>query len=334
MGRLNCGFGVVRTRNNGGFSDYHGLQAEFRANNMFKQLTIRTGFTWSKTLDNVSEIFATGTAGNTLFASQNPFQTGDAERSISGLDIPRAWTILFNEQLPFFREQHGWMGHMLGGWAISADYLLGSGQSYTPQQAFAEALSQSPFGNVYDTGFVGAFVGVDSARAFRGSSNAPANAVGVFAHDACSATVLACPAAVSTALNALPANQLVSLNALNSGGSFGIVNVTNNDVRYIMNTGTAQTIFGTPFGNSPRNSARDAISNIANASMFKTFNLGEHAKFEMHVTLNNAFNHYNFTSIDPSLEDAGVGKFGQDFANPSVTSASGRTVWVGGRVTF
>ena len=118
VGRLNCGLGVVRTRNNGGFSDYHGLQVEFRANNMFKQLTMRTGFTWSKTLDNVSEIFATGTAGNTLFASQNPFQTGDAERSISGLDIPKAWTILFTEQIPFFREQHGLLGHMLGGWSI------------------------------------------------------------------------------------------------------------------------------------------------------------------------------------------------------------------------
>ena len=94
MGRVNCGLGVVRTRNNGGFSDYHALQTEFRANNLFKQLTMRAGYTYSKNLDNVSEIFATGTAGNTLFASQNPFQTGDAERSISGLNIPKALTIL------------------------------------------------------------------------------------------------------------------------------------------------------------------------------------------------------------------------------------------------
>jgi hypothetical protein len=332
VGRLNCGLGVVRTRNNGGFSDYHGLQVEFRANNMFKQLTMRTGFTWSKTLDNVSEIFATGTAGNTLFASQNPFQTGDAERSISGLDIPKAWTILFTEQLPFFREQHGWMGHMLGGWSISADYLLSSGQSYTPQQGNAEALSQSKFGNVYDSAYVGAFVGVDSARPFRGNDSAPANSVGVFAHDACTATAAACASALATALNALPATQLVSLNALNSSST--IVGVTNNDVRYIMNTGTAQTVFGTPFGNTPRNSARDAISNIANASIFKTFNLGEHAKFDLHLTMNNALNHFNFTSINPNLENAGVGTFGNDFANPSVTSASGRTVWIGGRVTF
>ena len=103
VGRLSCGFGVVRTRNNGGFSDYHGVQVEFRAANLFKQLFIRSGYTFSKNLDNVSEIFATGTAGNTLFAAQNPFQTGGAERSISGLDIPNVWTVQFTEQLPFFK---------------------------------------------------------------------------------------------------------------------------------------------------------------------------------------------------------------------------------------
>jgi hypothetical protein len=357
VGRLNCGFGVVRTRNNGGFSDYHGLQVEFRANNMFKQLTMRTGFTWSKTLDNVSEIFATGTAGNTLFASQNPFQTGNAERSISGLDIPKAWTILFNEQLPFFREQHGWMGHMLGGWAISADYLLASGQAYTPQQANAEALLTSAF-NYYDSGFVGAFVGVDSARPFFGSSAAPANTVGIYASDACRAYFGVTPSATSTRAicntNFTPANALLSMNALNSNPTTGatgflanpltasgsavagavVPTINQNQVRFIINGAVAQSVFGTPFGNVPRNPSRDAIGNIANASIFKNFKLGEHAKFDMHITLNNAFNHFNFTSVDPSLEDAGIGKFGQDFANPSITSAAGRTVWIGGRVTF
>jgi len=41
---------VVRLRNNGGFSNYNGFQAEFRANNLFKQLTIRAGYTFSKNL--------------------------------------------------------------------------------------------------------------------------------------------------------------------------------------------------------------------------------------------------------------------------------------------
>lgn len=339
VGRLACGLGVVRSRNNSGFSDYNGLQLEFRANNLFKQLTVRTGYTWSKTLDNVSEIFSTGTAGNTLFAAQNPFQTGGPERSISGLNIPHAWTILFNEQVPVFKEQRGLVGHILGGWSISADYILASGQPYTPLQGRGEALN-SPFGDVFDVGFVNAFVGSDSARPFFGNINAPENAVGAFAHDACGANAFGCTAAIVSALNALPAGQLVSVNALNHTDPVtgalaqSIVPVTQNDVHFIVNTATAQTLFGTPFGNVPRNPLRDAKSNLANASIYKTFRLGEHANFEMHLTMNNAFNHFNFGSVVPNIEFAGVGQFGADFANPAVTGASGRTVWLGGKVSF
>jgi hypothetical protein len=290
----------------------------------------------------VSEIFATGTAGNTLFAAQNPFQTNGAERSISGLDIPKAWTILFTEQIPFFREQHGWMGHMLGGWSISADYLLGSGQSYTPAQNGESAGGK--FGDVFDLGFVNAFVG-DSARPFYGNPNAPDNTVGMFAGDAC-AFKSSFPGLNTAGRNALcafsgasaaNANSLISVNQLNSGcvgTSCGVTPITANDVKFIINSKIAQQTFGTPFGNVSRNAQRDAISNIANASIFKTFNLGEHAKFDMHLTMNNAFNHFNFTSINPNMENAGAGTFGTDFANPSVTSAAGRTVWIGGRVTF
>src|SRR6266567_6643522 len=116
IGRANCNLGITRTRNNGGYSGYDGLQTEFRANNLFKQLTIRSAFTWSKTLDNVSEIFSTGAGANSTAWAQNPFNTTTAEHSFSGLDIPHQWTILFSEELPFFKEQRGMVGHLLGGW--------------------------------------------------------------------------------------------------------------------------------------------------------------------------------------------------------------------------
>ncbi|HWF05266.1 MAG TPA: hypothetical protein VHA06_16385, partial [Candidatus Angelobacter sp.] len=205
------------------------------------------------------------------------------------------------------------------------------GQPYTPEQGNAEALLGSPFGNVYDTGWVSAFVGIDVARPFAGSSSAAANTVGAFAHDACGATAVACSTANRTALAALPVNQLVSINSLNNGT---ITTITNSQVRYIMNTASAQTIFGTPFGNVSRNPASDAISNIVNFSVYKNMKLGEHATFEMHATALNAFNHFNFGSVVPNLEFAGVGSFGADFANPNVTAASGRTLFVGGVVRF
>src|SRR5947209_3317311 len=48
VGRVHCGTGVVRLRQNSAYSDYNAVQTEFRANNMFQQLTMRTGYTWSK----------------------------------------------------------------------------------------------------------------------------------------------------------------------------------------------------------------------------------------------------------------------------------------------
>ncbi|HJT53670.1 MAG TPA: hypothetical protein VJ848_07445, partial [Candidatus Angelobacter sp.] len=109
---------------------------------------------------------------------------------------------------------------------------------------------------------------------------------------------------------------------------------TQNDVHFIINSATAQTLFGTPFGNVPRNPLRDAKSNLANASIYKNFRLGEHTNFEMHLTMNNAFNHFNFGSVVPNIEFAGVGQFGAYFANPAVTGANGRTVWIGGKLSF
>ncbi|HEX9223940.1 MAG TPA: TonB-dependent receptor [Candidatus Acidoferrales bacterium] len=330
VGRVSCGLGVARSRKNGAFSDYQAAQFELRATNLFKQLTVRAGYTYSKTLDNASEIFATGGAGNTLFAAQNPFQTGGAERSISGIDFPNLTTVEFIEYLPFLKSQHGFIGHAVGGWGFSGDYIWGSGQPFTPVQNFAEALSTGA-ANYYDSAFVAAFVGVDTARPFFGSLSAPGNTVGVFAHQACLSVTVTCSPANAAALTALPATQLVSLNSLNNGS---VVAVTSNDVRFIMNTATAQAVFGTPFGNVPRNPLRDAITNIANFSVFKQFKFNERSNFEIRATALNAFNHFNFTNVDVGLEDAGLANFGQGFANPRLFTAAGRTLLVGGRLTW
>jgi hypothetical protein len=331
VGRVNCGAGAVRSRTNTGFSDYNGLQLEFRATNLFKQLTVRTGYTWSKTTDNASEIFSTGTAGNTVAISQNPLDFSKAEHGTSGLDFPQRWTITFTEQVPFFKEQRGLVGHLLGGWAFAAGYQLGSGQTWTPAQV-TEATATG--GNFYDTAFFGAFFGSEPARPFAGSPNAPVNAVGIFAGDACTLFGTGCAA---------PANQLISMTALgqsclNNNNKVpvpcNVMNVTTNDVRFIMNTGIAQTLFGTPFGNVARNTVRDAITNLVNLSVYKRFKISERTAFEIHATALNALNHFNFASVDPFLQDAGQNQSGNGFGDPSLTGANGRRLILGGKFTF
>jgi hypothetical protein len=331
-GRVNCNEGVVRTRSNTGFSNYNALQAEFRANNMFKQLTLRTSYTFSKTMDNVSEIFSTLGGGNTSFAAQNPANqvNGPGEYSISGLNFPNQWSILLTEQLPFFKEQHGLAGHVLGGWAISANYLVASGQPYTPIQA-TELAALTANGDYYDANYIANFVGFDSAHPFLGNLHAPSTAVGIFAGDACAlfGDAGSC---------GQPANTLLSFNSLNTTGT--VQTVTNQQVRFIMNGSTAQGIFGTPFGNTPRNPVTNAISNIGNLSVFKNIKLGEHANFEFHTTFLNVLNHSNYASVDPILEDAGLTGaftgFGDPTQTPSVNNGAPptRRIIFGGKLTF
>jgi len=350
IGREFCDKGITRTRTNGGFSRYNALQTEFRANNLFKQLTVRSAYTWSKNLDNVSEIFSTFGGGNTTTWAQNPFNTGRGDYSFSGLDIPHQWTILFTEQLPFFKEQHGLVGHVLGGWALSANYILASGQRYTPVQAvsafltncFSDFITGAAPTNPFDAitgggtspaaihsgcggGFLGSFVGFDTARPFLGNLSAPQTSVGMYAGDACflfsfSGTDPLCTGNPS---------QLISLTAVGKSGcetnslvDCPFVAVTKDQVRFIANTAIAQSVFGTPFGNMPRNLPVDAISNFASFAVSKKFKISEKTSFEFRMTMQNVFNHPNFASVDPFLEDAGLHTSGTGFGDPTVTNST------------
>ena len=312
LGRADCSKGLVLERNNGGFSNYHGVQAEYRANNLFKQLGVRAAYTYSRTLDNVSEIFSSGVAGTTLAFAQNPWDTGRGEYSFSGLDIPHQFSIAATEQLPFFKAQHGFTGHVLGGWSVSANYIWASGQRYTPVQTFAEAALTAPSDN-YDFTWLANNVGVDLARPFVGNVNAPSASVGIFAGDACGFFGSSC---------SFPANQLLTFSQDVQSGIDGTP-VQQNAVRYIINASTAQSIFGTPFG-ARRNLSQDAVSNIANLALFKNIKLNERASLEFNTTFQNVFNHPNFQSIDPNIEDAGLTPSQQapfvGFADPSVTN--------------
>jgi hypothetical protein len=318
IGRAQCGNGVLRQRTNTGFSHYNALQAEVRTNNIFNQLTTRIGYTFSKTSDNVSEIFSTFAGGNTIAFPQNPTQPVLGEYSFSGLDYPNTFyaTAVWSPQ--YFKQQHGW-GTFLGGWSLSGNYLFQTGQRYTPAQASELAVATAA-GNFYDSAFIGAFVGADIARPFVGNLSAPQTSVGIFGGDACAlfgvtGTEPICSPAI--------ASQLISVNAINKGGpNAAPVFVNSNQVRFIMNGGTAQSIFGTPFGNMPRNIVQDARSNIFNAAVFKNFKITERTAFEFRFSVVNVFNHPNFQSIDPFVEDAG--NFGplNGFGNPQVSNTS------------
>lgn len=331
IGRINCNEGVLLSRNNSGFSNYNSLQTEFRANNLFHQLTMRVGYTFSKALDNSSEIFSTFGGGTTFAISQNPLNINQQEYSLSGLDIPHQFSASVVEDLPFFKQQHGVIGHMLGGWSLSGSYVLESGQPFTPETIVFSQLTEA--GDFFDSAFDNQFnSGVAPARPFMGNMSAPADSVGIFAGDACALFGAGC---------GLSSTQLVSLNALNAKTP-SVVQVSKQQVRYIANTGVAQSVFGTPFGNAPRNIGRDAPLNYLNFSTVKKVKFNERASFEFRFTMLNALNHANFSTVNPFIENAGNTNFGNAFAVPQLTGdsipgsnlAASRRIYFGGTFRF
>jgi hypothetical protein len=310
LGRVDCNRGVVRRRTNTAYSDYNSLQLELRGNQIRHQLTLRAGYTFSKTTDNASEIFSTFGGGNSQAFSQSQVNFTGTEHGNSGLDFPHTFFVAFTEELPMFRAQHGIIGHILGGWAVAGSYYISSGQPYTPVQ-----FALNGGGPDYDNAFVAAFYGtVDQAlRPFAANPAAPVNQVGIYAGD-----ILGCDNVATVCPTGITPTTLISLNQFNIDGS--AKPVTNKDVRFIANTATANTVFNSPFGNVGRNVLRDSWTNIGNFTLFKSVTIRENLKAQFHATMQNVFNHPNYFSIDPFLDDAGFHSEGNGFADPTVFS--------------
>jgi hypothetical protein len=215
---------------------------------------------------------------------------------------------------------------------MCGSYIWESGQAFTPiDSTFANpsANGGTANGDFFDANFINQF-GSSPARPFLGSNSAPVDSVGIFQGDACAEFVLASQQATAPLCAGGLGNQtLISLNGINQAQSNGVLSnaitptaVSNKQVRYIANTGIAETIFGTPFGNAPRNIGRDAPLNYLNASVTKRIKFNERASFELRFSALNALNHANFATVDPNIESAGTGNFGGAFAIPQLTGDS------------
>lgn len=331
LGRVNCNEGVIRQRTNSAYSDYHGVEVELRTNNLWHQLTARANYTYSKTTDNADEIFGTFGTGSGIAFAQNPLNFRGAEHGLSGLDFPHQLNLLVTEELPFFRGQHSYVGHVLGGWAVAAGWHLASGQPYTASQIFLAQGSGSPY---IDTAFNSAFAGFGTGdggiRPFIGSNSAFVGQIGMYAGDACNYASVGC---------GLPANQLISLNSINTNPNDAVgVPVAKSAVRLIANGPVADQIFGTPFGNAPRNSLRAAKINNVDMSVFKNIKFWERVNLQLHLDATNVFNHTQPNNVDPFIDDAGLNSFETGFGNPqlfpSSTATSNRIVRIGLLLTF
>lgn len=132
-GRLDNIQGARSVRTNGGASIYHAGQIEVRRR--FSDSFMLTGaYTFSKLIDNSSEVFSSIGGG---FSNQPTFQTpqifgGDRlDRAVSLFDRPHRVTLTYIVESPFFKDQRGPVGRLLGGWQLSGVTTFESGVPFT-----------------------------------------------------------------------------------------------------------------------------------------------------------------------------------------------------------
>ncbi|HLL77678.1 MAG TPA: carboxypeptidase regulatory-like domain-containing protein [Pyrinomonadaceae bacterium] len=124
----NCTLGVVRLRANVAESDYHSMQVSLDKR-LSRGFSGGLHYTWSSFIDTASEIF--NPSGGEIATPQDPFNIA-AEKGRSSYDRPHRLSGNFVYELPFFREQRGVVGHILGGWQVNGFVTFQSGAPFTP----------------------------------------------------------------------------------------------------------------------------------------------------------------------------------------------------------
>jgi hypothetical protein len=275
-GNVNCDFTNVIRYANTASSNYNGLQSELRIAN-WHGLTATGSYTFSKTIDNASEVFSTIGGGNTLAYAQNPFNTSGAERANSGIDFPHVVGVAVVYDLPFYKAQHGLLGHVLGGWQANTTYRYTSGQPYTTIQRYVNGSLCDPTGN-----FGGNY---DACRPIVANAAAPLATVGQYN---CTGTT-ASTCSLTDFVTGLP--------------------TTTSAVHWIQNSPAAAIVYGTPFAGVGRNTLRGQDISTANLAFFKNTRITEKLTAQFQAQAYNVMNTQFRGVPDPILNDVTRGSF-------------------------
>jgi hypothetical protein len=257
VGRVNCNLTDDVQYATTAYSFYNGLQSELRVQG-WHGLTVNASYTFSKTIDNASEAFASsfGYGGSTIQYSQNPFDISKAERGLSGYDFPHVLGVVFLYELPFYKNQGGLVGHVLGGWQVSTTYRYTSGQPYTVVQSRGTGSLCDP------TNFAGG--NLDICRPILQNNGAPFTSVGQCTN----------AAAPDCGIMNFATGNPTALSA----------------VRWIINDPTAAQFFGSPFLGAGRDLFRGQPVSTANLAFFKNMKLTEKLNMQFQAQAFNVMN--------------------------------------------
>jgi outer membrane receptor protein involved in Fe transport len=130
-GRLDNLQGGRTIRSNSGGSIYHAGQLSV-SRRFSKGLALTGGYTWSKMIDNNSEIFASGGLSNGSLSITPHILGGERnERGVSLFDRTHRAVFTYVYEFPFMRDQKGVLGQIVGGWQLSGITSFETGVPFT-----------------------------------------------------------------------------------------------------------------------------------------------------------------------------------------------------------
>jgi hypothetical protein len=226
----------------------------------------------------------------------------------------------FIYDVPFHKEQHGFVGHVLGGWQINGVHVATTGNPFTP---FENTNGSIGLGTAYLT---------SGDRAFISNPNAPKNSVAISGIDAYLSSLAGAPTATNTT------TTFYNLTLRNQTGVWTPVNLS--DVRFIINGPGAAKILGTPFGSMPRNYLRGPGINQLNMSVFKNTKVGERVTVQFRAEAFNVLNHpnpgygVNAAGYLPSITLENAGVKGNGFADFGDIAKARRVIQFGLKFMF
>jgi hypothetical protein len=278
-GRLDNLQGSRLIRTNGGSSSYH--SAQFLVTRRFvKGFALTGAYTWSKLMDNASEVFG---VADTNLPQQAEFPSifggQKLERSVSLFDRTHRASITYVYTIPFMKDQRGFLGHVLGGFELSGVTTWESGVPLTVV-------------NGQDADSIG-------GNLDRPDFN-PSGRVGVRAVPAlATATVNPCTVAVGAIYYTNPDASSACINP-SSAQYIGIL------------AGTGRR------GSLGRNTLRTPGQNNWNVNLLKRVRLGEGKSIELRTEFYNIFNHpqYGTASVSP-FSPGSTGPSANVFTSPA-----------------
>jgi len=132
-GRPNCNYANLAWVTNGGWADYNGLELNLTTRN-YHGLTGTVSYTYSREIDNNTDVFGTGAAGSTTAFAQNPLNTDQGERGVDGNSYPNVVGASFLYTLPKLIRTDGVLSRIVNGFTLSSLYRYDSGQPFNALQ--------------------------------------------------------------------------------------------------------------------------------------------------------------------------------------------------------